>query len=81
MKHRLFLWWLIGCSCSPIKNDQVISFILGQYAKKVSNEYNIGYDTLVISEIHEKIYQIIRHSSFSRIRNGQTLPQQRVTEK
>lgn len=81
MKQVLIVCWLFACSCRAIENDQVISFIPGSYAKEVSNEYNIGYDTLIISLLNEKVYQIIRHSSFNRIRNGQTMPEKRVTEK
>ena len=78
MKRLLNVCILIVLSCN--ETDKIKPFILGSYCKEVTNEFNQGYDTLVISALNENTYQVNRYSSFRRIRKGKKKPTERRTE-
>jgi len=81
MKKLSIIVMLICVSCSSKQGVQ--DFFPGVYARRIQNEYSIGYDTLLVSKENEnsKTYTILRTTNYQRIIKGETKPVVRKTEK
>jgi hypothetical protein len=64
---------VISVSCNSTTKSSVD--IEGTYVTHFQNEYNITYDTLIISAVKssDKTYEVLRQTGFNKIRNGQSL--------
>jgi hypothetical protein len=63
------------------KSERVKSAIPGTYAKSAAGEYSSAEDTLILSQVSDNNYLIIRHTAYQVIRNGKALPEQHRSEK
>src|SRR5581483_2005247 len=81
MKKLPVIVMLICIACSS--NQEVQDFIPGVYARRIQNEYSVGYDTLLISKGSENTntYTILRSTSYQRVIKGEIKPVERKTEK
>jgi phosphopantothenoylcysteine synthetase/decarboxylase len=70
-------------SCTSLsRTGNVKAYIPGIYVRLVSNEFSIGRDTLIISELSKvgNSYRIIKKTAFQRIAEGKTSKVERKQE-
>ena len=66
-------------SCNG-KRD-VKGFIEGAYMRNFENEFAVGVDSVVLRAEGEDNYLILKYSRFSRLKNGEWLPEEKHEEK
>ena len=59
----------------------VKTFIEGSYMRNFENEFAVGIDSVVLLEQGDNHYLILKYSRFSRLKNGDWLPEERHEEK
>ncbi len=72
---------LIGCA-GLSRTNNMKAYIPGTYARLVRNEFSIGRDTLIISELSKlgNSYRIIHKTAFQRVEQGRTSKVERKKE-
>ncbi|MES2276029.1 MAG: hypothetical protein V4592_08400 [Bacteroidota bacterium] len=78
IKKCLRTFWLmtaLGLAACH-RGDGVKSFIPGTYVKSAIGDFSSAKDTLVVAEDDHGGYQIMRHTAFVQLKDGQPLPVQ-----
>jgi len=70
----VFFIGFLFSACDGVLKKDVRAFIEGSYVRDFKNEFAVGVDSVVISAEGADNYLITKYSRFSRIKNGQVLP-------
>lgn len=68
-------------ACGRVLKKDVREFIEGSYVRDFKNEFAVGVDSVVLMAQGEDNYLILKYSRFSRIKNGEFLPDEMKLEK
>ena len=71
---------LLMAACQS-QTSKTQDFIPGTYVNFAKGDYAIANDTLLITQLSDNNYQLIRKTTYQAIRNGKLLPKHHKTDK
>ena len=65
---------LLAAACRWVQKDDTRAFMPGMYVRTIDHEFARGSDTLIIRQLKDNTYEIIKRSGMAPVRNGKVLP-------